>query len=194
MKQEMLKKRKQGGWAMVETAAAITIGGIIVAGVFFMVNSAKSGNQAQTVASNVSDMAGKIQKNFSSRGSYDTLTATVINNMGLVAAPLTWSSTASKIQDPWGNAMTVTANAAGAVPSFAFTIGGSTAPLDKATCTDLATQLASGAISVNVGAASSTAGVISGGSVFKAAGGVPDPSALATGCSAANPVIAVQYS
>jgi len=187
-------KAQQGGWTMVEVLSAITISGVLVGGVMALYNQATASNQSQNVGSTVSDMASKIQKNFQRKGSYDTLTPTAVNGMGLVNAPLAWVSATSKVQDPWGNVMNISGNSAGASPTFGITVGGTSTPIDKATCTDITTQLASSADVINVGAAATVAnGLVSGGTAYKAAGTLPDPAVLATACAGATPVIALQW-
>jgi hypothetical protein len=195
MKKQFKKlKAQQGGWAMIETLSAITIGAVIGAGIMGLVNQATAGNQSQDVGTKIADVATKIQKNYKLRGSYDTLTPAAVKGMGLATAPLTWVTATSKIQDPWGNVVNVSGNTAGASATFGITVGGTTSPLDKATCTDIATQLVSGADVINVGAAATVAnGLVSGGTAYKAAATAPDPAVLATACDGATPVIAIQY-
>ncbi|MCU6502304.1 hypothetical protein LPN04_31365 [Rugamonas sp. A1-17] len=194
MKQYLKSKKSQGGWSMVDAMAVIGLSGLIVAGILGAKTLATDSNQGQNLGTTVSDMASKIQKNYTLRGSYDTLTSTAAFGNGLVNSPLVWVSSSSKIQDPWGNVMAISGNAVGAAATFGITIGGATSPLSKANCTDIATQLASGADIINVGAAATVAnGLVSGGTSYKAAGTVPDPAALGTACSVASPVIAVQW-
>lgn len=186
------KRSKQGGWAMAETMLAVTVSAVLVSGGLVLYSKATASNQSQSVGSAVSDMASKIQKNFAMRGSYDTLNAATVNGMGLVSSPLVWAT--NKVQDPWGNQMNISGNANGASATFAITLGGSTAALDKSTCVDIATQLATSADVIRVGAdAAAASGLVSGGTVYKAASSnPPDPAVLATAC-AASPVIALQW-
>ena len=189
----MKRTKKQLGFTLVEIMIVLAIIGTAIGGVLYYQSRAENTQAATKTSSDIALMASKIKTYFRPSNSVMGVTATNINGMALVSAPMKFDGT--NMVDPWGNAMTV----GGGTLSFALSMGGSTAPIDKEVCTSLATALSDKATAVRIGAAAavstsgSTAGTISGGNLYKGAGTAPDPAALTTGCNEASPIIAMQF-
>lgn len=189
-------KRHQGGFNLIETMIVLALIGAAVGVALVYQSRAQASQQANGTISAVSNIASKLRTFYAPTGSYAGLSGTVVNGMALVMQPLTWNGTASRVMDPWGNAMTIVGNAANATPTFVITIGGTTAALDREVCTTVASALVNGADAVRVGAfadITTTDGLVGGGNAYKSMGGTPSVTDLAAGCQAANPVIALQY-
>ncbi len=183
-----------GGFSLIELIIVLAIIAASVALILDRQNKAQESNRSNDTVQAVSYMVSKIKTFYASSGSYSGLSAAVINGMSLLNQPLKWDG--ASILDAWNNPLGVSGNAIAATPSFALSIGGSVNPLSKETCSALATALAAGADVVNVGGASDVqlnAGVVSGGSVYKSAAGVLTVANVASGCSATNPQIALQF-
>ena len=183
-----------GGFSLIELIIVLAIIAASVALILDRQNKAQESNRSNDTVQAVSYMVSKIKTFYASSGSYSGLSAAVINGMSLLNQPLKWDG--ASILDAWNNPLGVSGNAIAATPSFALSIGGSVNPLSKETCSALATALAAGADVVHVGGASDVqlnAGVVSGGSVYKSAAGVLTVANVASGCSAANPQIALQF-
>ncbi len=185
---------REGGFSLIELIIVLAIIAASVALILDRQNKAQESNRSNDTVQAVSYMVSKIKTFYASSGSYSGLSAAVINGMSLLNQPLKWDG--ASILDAWNNPLGVSGNANAATPSFALSIGGSVNPLSKETCSALATALAAGADVVNVGGSSEVqlnAGVVSGGSVYKSAAGVLTVANVASGCSAANPQIALQF-
>jgi hypothetical protein len=183
-----------GGFSLIELIIVLAIIAASVALILDRQNKAQESNRSNDTVQSVSYMVSKIKTFYESSGSYSGLSAAVINGMSLLNQPLKWDG--ASILDAWNNPLGVSGNAIAATPSFALSIGGSVNPLSKETCSALATALAAGADVVHVGGASDVqlnAGVVSGGSVYKSAAGVLTVANVASGCSATNPQIALQF-
>jgi prepilin-type N-terminal cleavage/methylation domain-containing protein len=178
---------KQRGFTLIEIIIAIGIIGSATALVLYYQSRAETSQKANAIAGDVAMVASKIKQYFGASGTYTGLTAETLNQMNVMPKGFTFVD--PNMIDPLGNAMSIN----GAAATFALTIGGATGPLDKEACASIASKLADNAQSIRVGAATAAAGVISGGSIYKAVGGTPDAALLGTGCNAANPVIAVQF-
>lgn len=193
MKQFKLKK-KQGGFTLLDLGITIVIVGAIAGGIYLQQGKSEGNQGAQDVATALGNVASKIHRFAGITGTYTALTPAMVNNM-ISLAPLVFAG--GNIVDPWGNTVNVVGNAANATPSFVLTAGGATGPLDKETCTTIATQLASKADVVVIAAAATitTANGLAGpvASAYKAAGGALSTANLSAGCSAVNPQIAFQF-
>lgn len=191
-----INKKSQRGFSLIETMIVLALIGTAVGLALVYQSRAQAAQQANGTVSAITNMAGKIRTFYAPTGSYAGISGTVVNGMSLVNQPLTWNATATSVMDPWGNAMAFVGNAAGATPTFVVTIGGTTSALDKEVCNTIASALVNGADAVNIGASTgitTTNGLVGGGSAYKAPGGTPSATNLSTGCTATNPVIALQY-
>jgi prepilin-type N-terminal cleavage/methylation domain-containing protein len=189
-----MKKRLELGFSLIELIIVLAIIAASVALILDRQSKAQESNKSNDTVQAVSYMVSKIKTFYASSGSYTGLSAAVINGMSLLNQPLKWDGSA--ILDAWNNPLGVSGNAASGTPSFALTIGGSVNALSKETCSALATALASGADVVNVGSSTEvqmSAGVVSGGSVYKSSSGALTVGNVATGCSSTNPVIGLQF-
>ena len=179
--------RRQMGFTLIEIMIALGVIGTAVAAVLYYQSRAEHGQSANKTAQDVSMMASKIKGLLGPSNSYGPLTPAWVNSSALVNSPMKYDGT--NLQDPWGNTMSVNGN----TTTFAITVGGSTSALDKEVCTSIASKMVSNATAIHIGAATATAGVVAGGSAYKAVGGTADGALLATGCNVANPVIAMQF-
>lgn len=187
---------KQRGFGLVEILIVLVIAGALIAAAVARSGKADNKRLANETAATLSNIITTLRSVRAPSGTYNGLSATEVNGMNVVGQPLTWNSTGSTINDPWGNATAWVGNASGATPTFVVTIGGTVTPLDKEVCNILATTLVNMADVVNVGASTAittTNGLVGGGSAYKTAGGTPNASNLSTGCSATNPVIGLQF-
>lgn len=180
-------RSRQFGLSLLEVMMSVAIIGGILGFALYYQSKAKAGMSGNSASTNLALMASTIKNVVGSSNSYATLTPATLDNIGGVPKGFVFDGT--NVIDPWGNTMSVS----GATATFALTVGGATQPLSKDTCTSIASRLADDAMTVRVGAATASAGVIAGGSAYKAIGGVPDVSLLGTGCATANPVIAAQF-
>jgi hypothetical protein len=130
-------------------------------------------------------MIGKIKQMYGS-GTFAGISGTSVDNFG--ARPDNWKMSGTDLIDNLGNTVDIN----GAANFYAIRFQG----LTKDSCAAIASGLQNVAYQVAVGSASAVsiaAGVITGGSNYKATGGVPDPSLLSTGCGATEPLaIALQ--
>lgn len=189
--------KNQKGFTVIE---ALIVIGLALAGLALVLsNSTKAGNKSniKDAVTTASNMVTVVHDNLASSGSFNALTAAVVNGLAVVDAPYTFDGT--NIRDPYGNVVTFVGNAAaaGTAPSFVKTFGGATNPISSADCSTFAKGMVSKADIVRIGAAASmttTNGLAGGGSVYKAnAGATPDITALTTGCAATNPMIVMQF-
>ena len=183
------KGKKQRGMTLIEVMIGLGIFGLILGAVLYYQTRAENSQRANQQATDLAQIASKVKTYYGPSNSYSALSAASINNMALINAPMKYDGT--NVIDAFGNAMTIT----GATRTFAITVGGSTAALDKEVCTSIATKLAANALVINVGSAAAAAtGAVSGGSVYKAsASATPNAANLATGCAEASPIIAAQF-
>lgn len=185
---------KQKGLTLVELLISLVVIGAILSAVISRQNKADNKRMANETTATLSNVITTMRSVRAPSGTFNGLSASEVNGMNVIGAPLAWNGTA--IIDPWGNPLAFVGNAAAAAPSFVVTIGGTVSPLDKEVCNILATQLVGIADAVNIGASTAittTNGLIGGGSVYKAAGGTPNAANLSTGCQATNPVIGLQF-
>lgn len=194
-KQFAAKLKKSAGFTLIEIMVALGIIGAGAAVVLYYQGRAQTNAMTKDTVTAVSNMASKIKTYYAAQGTYNGISAAAINNMSLVAQPLTWDGT--NIRDAGGNVVNIIGNAAGAAPSFVITLGGATSPLDKEACTGMSTGLGNGADTVRVGgtttAVTTTNGVIGAGNVYKTTAGVLSMTNLATGCNDTSPVIGLQF-
>ena len=214
MKKTIRKWKKQLGFSMIELMVVLAVIGAAIATVLIYQQRAQSNNQANNVVQAQTSMVNKIRMFLGPSGTYNALSTAAVIAMNVAISPLIVNATAGTINDPWGNALTFTGNAAvaGSPTSFVITIGGTTAAIDHESCNIIASSLVNGADVVHIGlTANLTTGVL--GSItqgtlngtatagntagnlklYKAANGVPDGAALAVGCGLALPVIGLQY-
>ena len=177
----------QTGFTLIEIMIALGIMGFAIAAVMYYQTRAETSQQSNQVATSLVTMASKVKAYYGPTNSFTAVSGTTLNQIAVVPKGMTYDGT--NVVDPWGNAMSINGSAA----TFALTVGGSTGPLDKEACASIASKLAENAQAVRVGAATAAAGVIAGGSAYKAIGGSPDAALLGTGCSVANPVVAAQF-
>lgn len=164
--------------------AIVAVLGVIGAGVYLGLRSSIS---ADDMANKTIEMATEIQRNYRNAGSYASLSAAELDKISLLKAPIKFVS--PNAVDGWGNTMTINGSAA----TFALTIGGSTTAIGKDECATVASKLGALASKITIGAdAAAAAGVVAGANVYKD-GSTYTQTALTTGCSAANPVIAAQF-
>lgn len=181
-------KKKSIGFTLLEFLIVIAVIGGLIAGVLILQGQANSGVTTNKAVRSITLIEGKVRQLFASSGSYVKLTPAFLNGVALIPEPFKYVGT--NMLDPYGNTMSVN----GGASSFALTVGGTTAPLDKEVCASLASDLSSSATTIRIGSAATAAvGVIAGGNVYKATGGVVDEAALATGCAETATVIAYQY-
>lgn len=180
--------RRQLGFTIIEIMIALGIIGTAVAAVLYYQGRAEHNQTANKTAQDLALMASKIKTYLGPSNTYAAATPAWLNSSSLVAPPMKFDGT--NLQDPWGNTMSVNGN----TTTYAITIGGTTSALDKEVCASIASKMVDNATVINIGtAATATAGVVSGGSAYKANGGTPDGALLATGCNTATPVIAMQF-
>jgi type II secretory pathway pseudopilin PulG len=189
--------KNQAGFTVIE--ALIVIGLALAALSLVLTNSTKASNKSTTkdAVTTTANMVTTIRSNMASSGSYNLLSATIVNGLAVVSEPLTFDGT--NIRDNYGNIMNFVGNAAaaGTAPSFVVTYGGATNPISKEDCTSFAKGLVSQADIVQIGAQASmttTNGLAGGGSVYKSgAGATPSIASLTTGCATTNPQIVMQF-
>lgn len=184
---------KQAGYGLVEILIGLVIVGALIAAVVARQNKADNKRLANDTSATLSNLITTMRSVRAPSGTYNGLASAEVNGMNVVGAPLSWNGTT--ITDPWGNPLQFVGNAANAAPTFVVTVGGTVTPLDREVCNIIATQLVGIADVMNIGtstAITTTNGLVGGGSAYKTAGGTPTAANLATGCQAANPVIAMQ--
>lgn len=177
----------QTGFTLIEIMIALGIMGFAIAAVMYYQTRAETSQQSNQVATSLVTMASKIKAYYGPTNSFAAVSGTTLDQIAVVPKGMTFVT--PNVVDPWGNNMSIN----GSVATFALTVGGATGPLDREACASIASKLAENAQAVHVGAATAAAGVIAGGSVYKAVGGAPNAANLGTGCSAANPVVAAQF-
>lgn len=178
---------RQSGFTLIEIMIALGIIGSAVAVVYYYQTRSETSQQAIQASEGLVTMASKIRQYYGATNSFVALSGTKLNEIAVVPKGMKYDGT--NVTDPWGNTMSIN----GSATSYALTVGGSTGPLDREACASIASKLAESAQSIRIGAATAAAGVIAGGALYKAAGAAPDPDALGTGCSTANPVVAAQF-
>lgn len=185
------RKSKSRGFVLTELllgVAVVSVLALIGAGVY---QGLKAGINADDMGSKTIGMVSEIQKVWRNAGNYTSVSPAEINKVSLVVAPMRMSGT--DMLDAWGNTMTLN----GGQSSFALTIGGATAPINKDDCATIANKLASLGSVIRIGASAAvgtggSAGTVTGGQLFKT-GATITQAGLTDGCSEANTVIAAQF-
>ncbi|MGE3342294.1 MAG: type 4 pilus major pilin [Vicinamibacterales bacterium] len=185
--------RKQAGLTLIEAMVWLALLGVVIGGTLYYQSRSDASQKSTQAAADLTYMASKAKAFYKPSGSYSALTAANLNKMALVNPPMVYDG--SNLKDAWGNTMSV----AGGTLTFAISVGGSTNPLDKEACTNIASTMVNNATSIRIGSAAAvtttgaTQGQVSGGNAYKTAGTVPDAAAMATGCNESNPIIAIQF-
>jgi len=172
---------RQSGFALGELLLAVVIVSVLVAIGYGVYTQLSRDTASQDVKAKTVAMVGKIRERFGSSGDFTSLTGTVVDQLG--ARPDNWRLSSGNLVDSLGNTVDIN----GSATQFAMRFTG----LTKDNCANVASGLVGLGHEVNVGAASAisiTAGVITGGSAYKAAGGAPNTGNLATGCGATEPL------
>lgn len=172
---------KQRGIALVDLMLAVVAIGVISAVGYGIYNTIGKDTALTDMKQKTVAMVGKVREAHGNSGDFSALSGTSINALG--AKPDTWRLSGTDLLDNMGNVVDVN----GSATAFALRFPS----LTKETCASLAAGLQGLAHQVNVGSASAVsiaAGVITGGSAYKAAGGTPSPTNLATGCGATEPL------
>lgn len=185
------RKNQSRGFVLTELllgVAVVAMLALIGAGVY---QGLKAGINADDMGSKTIGMVSEIQKVWRNAGTYTTLTPAEIDKVSLVVSPMRMSG--ANLLDAWGNTMTLN----GGQSSFALTIGGATAPINKDDCATIANKLASLSSIIRIGSSAAigtggSAGTVTGGNLFKS-GATITQNSLTTGCNEANPVIAAQF-
>ncbi|WP_186510845.1 type IV pilin protein [Caenimonas sedimenti] len=182
-------KKLQRGLTLIEMMIGLAIVGLILSAVLYYQTRAEYMQKSNQQATDLAQIASKVKAYYGPTNSYTALSASAINNMALINAPMKFDGT--NVVDAFGNSMSIN----GTTRTFAITVGGATSPLDKEVCVSIASKLASNALVINVGnAAAAATGAVSGGSVYKAsASATPNTTNLTTGCAESAPVIAAQF-
>jgi len=173
------RARRQAGVTLGETLIVLVIGGALLALAFVGLRTANSNVQSDDLARGAVTLAGEI-KRVNQNGGYASVAADTVK--GIV--PGNWKYDGTDVLDSAGNVV----NLSGSVGSFAMVFNN----LSEENCRKIIPSLAGMAYKVNVGAVSGAAGVISGGSAYKAANGAIDGGAAASGCAAANAKIGIE--
>lgn len=176
-------RRRQRGLTITEAILTLGIASAVATGAYGIYKVARADVTADDLARGTVRMLADTQNIFGTNGGYAVVTPANINSTGLV--PPGWRWDGANVLDNRGSIVTIN----GAAGSFAFVF----TDLSASDCAKAATKMESMATSIRVGAtAAAAAGVISGGSVYKAADGTISAANLATGCGQANRKIAVQ--
>ena len=179
--------RKQRGLAMADMALWVVVTAIIIGGLLAAYRFVKGGVSASDLGEKVTLMVSDIQKNWANANDFSSVTPTEINKLALIRPPLKFDGT--NMFDAYGNQMTMN----GSRTTFGVTLGGSTAPITQEDCASIVARVQPIATHINIGAAATTsAGVISGGQSYKN-GAVITQAGLTGGCSEQNPIIAMQF-
>lgn len=171
--------RRQAGVTLGETLIVLVIGGALLGLAFVGLRTANSNLQSDDLGRGAVTLAGEI-KRVNQTGGYASVSADTVK--GIV--PGNWKYDGTDVLDSAGNAVGLS----GAVASFAMIFNN----LSEENCRKVIPSLAGMAYKVNVGAVTGAAGVISGGSTYKAANGTVDGAAAATGCAVANAKIGIE--
>jgi prepilin-type N-terminal cleavage/methylation domain-containing protein len=182
----LTRQQKQRGFTLVEVMIVIAILGSAIAVFFYFGGNIRKGNQANNTAVALNGMVEKARTSFA--GQFSAISATTLNQAGIVYKPFQYDSATTSITDPWGN--TVTLN--GSATSLAMVIGGTLA-MTADQCVTIAKTLINTAAKINVGTGvTATAGVISGGSAYFTSP-TETQANLTAGCSATAPLIGAQF-
>lgn len=178
---------RQRGVSMIEVAVWSVILGVVVATVLGYFNGVKGGYNAGAAGEKIILLTSEITKNWSRANDYSTVSPTEVNKLSLIKSPLRYDS--GSLYDGAGNTMDLN----GSRISFALTVGGSSFPLNKDDCATLVSRIEPIAVAIRIGtSAAASAGVISGGNVYKSGGDITQ-TGLTTGCSEPSPKIAAQF-
>lgn len=185
-KPQAFQAKLQRGMSMIEMAAWTLLAGIVAAIVLSSLGVLKGGINAGNLGEKALYLAMDIQKHWNRANDYTSVTAAEVDKIGIVKNPIKFDS--GQLYDGYGNQMALN----GSRITFAMTLGGTAAPMDKDDCANLVARLEPVAMAIRVGAsAAANAGVISGGNLYKN-GATLDQTGLTTGCAEAGTKIAIQ--
>lgn len=181
--QTLSLRRKQLGLTITEALLTLGIASAVATGAYGVYKTARADVDVDELASSTVKLVSDVQNIFGTTGGYASVTAPNVSTAGLV--PAGWRYTGGNLIDNRGNVVTLTAGAG----SFALTFTNLTA----SDCTKAAAKLEGISVAINVGsAATSAAGVVSGGSAFKTTAGVVNNANLVAGCGQDGRRIALQ--
>lgn len=174
---------KQHGLTLGESLLVLGVSALIAVSAYGAFRFANSDVAANDMGRGAVTLASQIKRTLGSTGSYASVSATSIKDAGLV--PSGWKHDGSDLRDNYGNVVAVS----GSTASFALTFQ----DMSPADCAKVISQFEGVAYKINVGtAAGGSAGVISGGSVYKAADGTLTGATISSGCAEATRKIAME--
>jgi len=174
---------KQQGLTLGESLLVLGVSALIAVSAYGAFRFANSDVAANDMGRGAVTLASQIKRTLGAAGSYSSVTATSIKDAGLV--PSGWKHDGTDLRDNYGNVVAIN----GATSSFALAFQ----DMSAADCAKVISQFEGVAYKLNVGtAAGAAAGVISGGSVYKAADGTLTGATIASGCAEAGRKIAME--
>jgi type II secretory pathway pseudopilin PulG len=169
------------GYVLNEMLLAVAIFAAVTAIAGTSYQSLKRSSQTDEASLKFVALANDIRKSYRPAGSFTTLSAGGVGNLGIVQKPFYFDGT--NVFDPWGNALQF----AGSDAAFAIILGGNGVWTPQE-CTAFATAVQDGAYEVRIGTTvalgtGASLGRTTGGSAYKTSASVYDSTALQTGCS-----------
>lgn len=174
---------KQKGLTLGESLLVLGVAALIAVSAYGAFRFANSDVAANDMGRGAVTLASQIKRTLGATGSYASVSASSIKDAGLV--PAGWKHDGTDLRDNYGNIVTVN----GSTASFSMTFQ----DMSAADCAKVISQFEGVAYKINVGAAAGgAAGVISGGSAYKAADGTLDGATISSGCAEASRKIAME--